>query len=85
MEGVDAKKIFQMAEREEQFIATRHSTSYMAVKVPKSRLDCRQNFWGVRVVNPWNDLENHIKTQPTLRSFITALDRKLKQEAWGED
>ena len=46
--------------------------SYKIV-VPVSRVNCRQHFFAVRIINIWNGLSNDIVTAHNLSMFITKL------------
>ena len=81
-EGVDCKKMFDFAQREEDLIATRHSSSYMSIIPKQSRRDSRQYFWSSRVIGPWNSLPDSIRSQPTIGSFKASLDLYIKSSEW---
>ena len=49
---------------------------------PPAIHDLRNNFFTVRVVRPWNELPEDVKSQKTVNGFKTALDRWL--ESRGE-
>ncbi len=40
---------------------------------PNFKLDCRKNFFGIRVVDPWNNLPNDMKLSKTLKEFKSKL------------
>ena len=49
---------------------------------PPASHDIRNNFFTVRVVRPWNELPEDVRSQKTVNSFKTALDgwQRLREE-----
>ena len=43
------------------------------IVVPVSRVNCRQHFFAVRIINVWNKLSNDIVSAHNLSTFITKL------------
>ena len=55
--------------------ATRRQRGLWNVDTPIWDGQIRQNFWSVRVCDPWNDLPDSIKMSETTNSFKNALDK----------
>ena len=67
------------------FRPTIHSTRGHPFKlyVPDIKLNCRKEFFSVRVVSFWNNLPVTIVTQPNIRSFKILLKEHLfAQSVW---
>ncbi|WP_353817100.1 hypothetical protein, partial [Acinetobacter baumannii] len=58
--------------RRRSTIITRSNSA--TLELPHSRIDCRRNFFAVRVCLVWNYLPETIVTAPCLTSFKVKLD-----------
>ncbi len=52
---------------------TRTRGHSLKLKAPRSRLDCRRNFYASRVVNPWNSLSSETVNAKSLSVFVKRL------------
>ena len=86
---VDKRDWFLMAESGEMR-ATRASVTITDGRVerneckiykPPARCEIRNNFFTVRVVRPWNDLPETLKSQKTINGFKTAYDKWAKTKS----
>ena len=85
--GVDReawfKRVDQLTARETRSSVTIEEgvSTHNAVVLykPMANHDTRDNFFTVRVVRRWNELPENVKTQKTVNSFKTALDKWLEE------
>ena len=82
LDGIDYNSFFVLAKRETEMIATRESTSHMAVKRNIATREPRRQFFACRVCEPWNALPSYIRSQPTLLAFERDLDAYIQLEGW---
>ena len=71
---VDPSTWFSMSTRSDG-AQTRLSTDPLALKLQKSRLDLRKNFFSVRLPPIWNSLPLSIRQSKSVNEFKNAYDR----------
>ena len=71
---VNLSNWFQLAHSREGAASTRSTSGALNVIRNEGRTKFRRNFWSVRVCDPWNNLPDIVKLQPTTNFFKNALD-----------
>ena len=51
---------------------TRSTTNNYTIKESWANTDIRKNFFSLRVIKPWNNLPDHVKSASTVNSFKNA-------------
>lgn len=72
-DDVDSGTWFSLAGEHAQR-ETRQSSDPLNLVKPRARLDIRQNFFSIRVVDKWNSLPSQIKSAKSINAFKNAYD-----------
>ena len=59
---------------------TRSTTNNYTIKESRANTDIRKNFFSLRVIKPWNNLPDHVKSASTVNSFKNAYDDWLSYQ-----
>ena len=73
---VNNGKWFELAAQAAQQ-PTRTAADPLRLRKPRARLDIREKFFTVRVVDGWNNLPLYIRAAPTVARFRAALRRHI--------
>ena len=73
-DNVSAETWFQLCQPRDGEVSTRQTTGFLNVVPQKGKGEIRNNFWSVRVAEPWNALPDCVKKMETLNGFKNALD-----------
>ena len=65
---------FQLCQPREGEVSTRQTTGFLNVVPQQGKGEIRNNFWSVRVIEPWNALPDSVKRVESLNWFKNALD-----------
>ena len=79
---IDGEKWFELAAPAAQR-ATRAAADPLRLRKPRARLDVREHFFTVRVVDRWNELPLDIRAATTVARFRTALRKRVGASAAG--
>ena len=71
---VDPNSIFLFhPQAYDSYVGPLIAKNLLRLRKPSFKLDSRKNFFGIRVVDPWNDLPNDIKLSKSLKEFKSKL------------
>ena len=62
---------------------TRAAADPLRLRKPRARLDIRDKFFSVRVIDNWNELPLEVRGAPTVGRFKTALRRHAGASVTG--
>ena len=79
---IDSEKWFELAAPAAQR-STRAAADPLRLRKPRARLDVREHFFTVRVVDRWNELPLEIRAAKTVAWFRTALRKRVGASAAG--
>jgi len=80
---IDSNNWFQLAANQIAQQCTRAATDPLRLRKPRARLDIREQFFTVRVVDRWNELPLCVREAPTVQRFRTALRRRVGASVAG--
>jgi len=80
---IDSNNWFQLAANQIAQQRTRAATDPLRLRKPRARLDIREQFFTVRVVDRWNELPLCVREAPTVQRFRTALRRRVGASVAG--
>ena len=84
VDDVDPGKWFTMAQGRGGAMSTRYTGGVLNVERGDGRGDVRKNFWSQRVVDPWNNLPEEVKTASSLDNFKNGIDNLWSRSAGGQ-
>ena len=58
-------------------VSTRLNSSILNLKMKRTNLDIRKNFFSIRVVKGWNQLPEAVKGSMTLYAFKNSYDKQI--------
>ena len=65
-------------------MSTRYTGGAMNMERREGRGEVRKNFWSQRVMDPWNNLSNEVKTASSLDNFKNAIDNSRCRSAGNQ-
>ena len=76
-DNVEIESFFQLANSNSGSSrpSTRLATQTLSLVKPRFRLDLRKNFFSVRVVDPWNELPEEVRSSTSLNQFKNSYDK----------
>ena len=76
-DNVEIESFFQLANSNSGSSrpSTRLATQTLSLVKPRFRLDLRRNFFSVRVVDPWNELPEEVRSSTSLNQFKNSYDK----------
>ena len=65
-------------------MSTRHTRGVFSVERGESNGAVRRNFWSHRVVDPWNNLPDEVKSAKSLNEFKNGIDNLRARSKGGQ-
>ena len=84
VDDVDPSKWFTMVQGRGGATSTRYTGGVFNVERGEGRGEVRKNFWSQRVVDPWNNLPDEVKTASSLDNFKNGIDNLRGRSTGGQ-